>query len=123
METSFEKFNNRFKKIINYYESEYGKDCKISLHHWKMLQGQLEESYLPRHLSEFKKITDENKHLNFTEDLQAQIIFEKNDEIDELIYCLKSMADYYLHEKDIDDDDLKRLQDRVIDALANKNAV
>jgi|LakMenEpi03Aug12_release.lakeMendotaPanAssembly.Ray.scaffolds.fasta_scaffold1559888_1 hypothetical protein len=123
METSFESFNNRFKKIITYYENEYGKDCKISLHHWKMLQGQLEESYLPRHLEEFKKLNEENKHLHFTEDLHTEIIIEKTNEIDNLLYCLKEMANYYLHEKELEDDELQRLQERVIDLLANKNAI
>lgn len=47
---------------------------------------------------------------------------EKDNEIDNLIYCLKSMADYYLHEKEIDDGELSLLNERVIDLLKNKNA-
>lgn len=48
---------------------------------------------------------------------------EKDNEINNLIYCLKSMADYYLHEKELSDEDLKLMQDRVIDLLANPNSI
>ena len=91
METSFEKFNNRFKKVIAYYEKEYGPECKISLHHWKMLQGQCEEGHLKEHLREFEKLNEENKQLNFTEDLLTQIISEKDERIEKLTKALKMM--------------------------------
>jgi len=44
-------------------------------------------------------------------------------ENDNLIYCLKQMADYYIHEKEMEDNDLKLMQERVIDLLSNPNAI
>lgn len=44
-------------------------------------------------------------------------------ENDNLLYWLKSMADYYLHEKEMDENDLKLMQERVIDLLANPNSI
>lgn len=56
-------------------------------------------------------------------EMLIQELNSQKSEIDNLIYCLKEMAEYYIHEKELEDEDLKMLQERVIDLLANKNAV
>lgn len=56
-------------------------------------------------------------------EMLIQELHSKDKEIDNLLYCLKQMADYYLHEKEMEDADLELLHGRVIDLLSNPNSI
>ena len=56
-------------------------------------------------------------------DIHEKLGKELQEENDNLLYCLKFMADYYLHEKEVDDADLKLMQERIIDLLSNPNSI
>lgn len=78
-------------------------------------------------LERIKIEADNNDKQLFIEQANNEMLIQElhyqRAEIDNLLFCLKSMADYYLHEKEMDDNDLKLMQERVIDLLANPNAI
>lgn len=90
MKTQFEQFNDRFEKIIKYYEDTYGPEFKMTIHHFRLLK-KISDGYLEDHLIEFGKLNEENKQINFTEDLLTQIVAEKDERIEKLIKALKMM--------------------------------